>query len=76
MQEMGWARLCDRVHGYGTSVMAQLSCGLGRNAMIIPGAQNVSASENTCFFDPASVTRPLAVEEIHAIVQALSLIHI
>lgn len=28
LQEMGWARLCDRVHGYGTSVMVQLSCGL------------------------------------------------
>lgn len=38
--------------------------------MIIPGAQNVSASENTCFFDPASVTRPLKIEEIQAIVQA------
>lgn len=70
LQEMGWARLCDRLHGYGASVMIQLSCGLGRNAMVIPGAQNVSSSENPCFFDPASHTRALSTEEIHAIVEA------
>ena len=68
LQEMGWARLCDRVHGYGTSVMVQLSCGLGRNAMVIPGVPNVSSSDNTCFFDPASKTRSLSVEEIQDIV--------
>lgn len=70
LQEMGWTRLCDRVHGYGTAVMVQLSCGLGRNAMMVPGVQNVSSSENACFFDPSSMTRPLTAEEIHAIVQA------
>lgn len=70
MQEMGWARLCDRIHGYGSSVMVQLSCGLGRNAQIVPGGVNVSASENPCFFDPDSVTRALSVQEIHEVVQA------
>lgn len=70
MQEMGWARLCDVVHGYGTSVMVQLSCGLGRNAQVIPGVPNVSSSENPCFFDPSSITRALSVEEIHDIVRA------
>lgn len=69
LQEMGWARLCDRVHGYGTAVMVQLSCGLGRSAMVMPGVQNVSASENTCFYDPTSTTRPLSIEEIQTIVQ-------
>lgn len=29
-QEMAWARLCDRAHGYGTAVMAQLSIGNGK----------------------------------------------
>lgn len=72
MQEMGWARLCDRVHAYGTSVMVQLSCGLGRNAHVIPGAPNVSASENPCFEDPNALTRALSVDEIHAIVKAYS----
>ena len=70
MQEMGWARLCDRVHAYGTSVMVQLSCGLGRNAHVVPGAPNVSASENPCFEDPSLMTRVLSVDEIHAVVQA------
>ena len=51
MQEMGWARLCERVHGYGTSVMVQLSCGLGRCAQVIPGVPNVSASVNNNFWD-------------------------
>lgn len=70
MQEMGWARLCDRVHAYGTSVMVQLSCGLGRNAHIIPGIPNISSSENPCFEDPSVMTRALSVDEIHAIVAA------
>lgn len=70
MQEMGWARLCDRVHAYGTSVMVQLSCGLGRNAHVIPGVPNVSASENPCFENPNVMTRSLSVDEIHAIVKA------
>lgn len=70
MQEMGWARLCDRVHAYGTSVMVQLSCGLGRNAHVIPGVPNVSSSENPCFENPAVKTRALSVEEIHAVVKA------
>lgn len=70
MQEMGWARLCDRVHAYGTSVMVQLSCGLGRNAHVIPGVPNVSASENPCFEDPSVMTRALSLEEIHSIVEA------
>lgn len=73
MQEMGWARLCDRVHAYGSSVMVQLSCGLGRNAMIIPGVPNVSSSENVCFFDPTSKTRALSVDEIHGVVAAYSM---
>ncbi|MCI8585552.1 MAG: FAD-dependent oxidoreductase [Lachnospiraceae bacterium] len=70
LQEMGWARLCDRIHGYGSSVMVQLSCGLGRNAQMVPGGVNVSASENPCFFDPSSMTRALSIEEIHEIVHA------
>ena len=69
-QEMGWAALCDRIHAFGTSVMVQLSCGLGRNAHVIPGAPNVSSSENPCFENPAVKTRALSVDEIHDIVKA------
>ena len=67
MQEMGWARLCERVHGYGTSVMVQLSCGLGRCAQVIPGVPNVSASVNNNFWDPSTQTRALSTEEVRAI---------
>lgn len=70
MMEMGWANLVDRVHGYGTAVCLQLSCGLGRNAPVLPGKQNVSSSENTCFWDPAQKTRALSIDEIHDIVRS------
>ncbi len=69
LQEMGWARLCDRVHAYGSSVCVQLSCGLGRNAQVLP-VPNVSPSVNKNFWNPATETRALSVDEIHDIVKA------
>jgi len=67
LQAMGWAKLVDRVKAYGTSVCVQLSCGLGRCGVPMPGMQNVSSSENTNFYDN-NTTRPLTVDEIHDIV--------
>lgn len=69
LQAMGWAKLVDRIKGYGTSTCIQLSCGLGRCGIPMPGMQNVSASENTNFYD-GNKTRPLTVDEIQEIVAA------
>lgn len=69
LQAMGWAKLVDRVKAYGTSICVQLSCGLGRCGLPMPGMQNVSSSENTNFYDN-NTTRPLTLDEIHDIVAA------
>ena len=68
LQAYGWARLAERVKAHGTSLCLQLSCGLGRNARVYPGADCVSSSENPCFEDPTKNTRALSVDEIKAIV--------
>ncbi len=71
MQTMAWARLCDRVKSYGTSVCVQLSCGLGRNSRPVPGVPNVAASGGIpSFWDPSQVTRELSAEEIQGVVGA------
>lgn len=69
LQGVGWAKLADRIKAYGTSVCVQLSCGLGRCGIPMPGMQNVSASENKNFYDD-DITRPLTIDEIHDIVAA------
>jgi 2,4-dienoyl-CoA reductase-like NADH-dependent reductase (Old Yellow Enzyme family)/thioredoxin reductase len=67
MQAAAWARLAERVKAYGTSICLQLSCGLGRNAPPIPNVQNVSSSENSCFWAPNLTTRALSKDEVRAI---------
>lgn len=69
LQKMGWGRLVDRMHGFGTAVCVQLSIGLGHSAVPIPGMQNVSASENKNFYND-NLTRELSIDEIHAMVEA------
>lgn len=69
-QEMAWARLCDRAHGYGTAVMAQLSIGNGKNSISIPGIPNVSSSDNPAFDSPDVKCRALTTEEVKALVKA------
>lgn len=69
LQGIGWAKLADRIKAYGTSVCVQLSCGLGRCGLPMPGMENVSSSENKNFYDD-NTTRPLTVNEIHDIVAA------
>ena len=71
LQAMGWARLADRIKGYGTAVCVQLSCGLGRSSYPIPGMVNVSASENKNFYND-EMTRALTLEEVEAIPPAFA----
>jgi 2,4-dienoyl-CoA reductase-like NADH-dependent reductase (Old Yellow Enzyme family)/thioredoxin reductase len=68
LQAYGWARLAERVKAHGASLCLQLSCGLGRNAHVVPGAECVSASVNPCYADTNQNTRALSIDEIHAIV--------
>jgi len=70
LQEWAWSTLAERVKAQGTAVCIQLSCGLGRNARVVPGIQNVSASANPCYVDPTQEARALSVDEIHTIVEA------
>lgn len=70
LQEWSWCTLAERVKSRGAAICIQLACGLGRNAHVIPGSQNVSSSVNPCFADPNQQTRALSVDEIHAIVEA------
>ena len=70
LQEWAWSTLAERIKAQGTAVCIQLACGLGRNAHVVPGTQNVSASVNPCYEDPTQETRALSVDEIHAIVEA------
>lgn len=69
LQKMGWAKLVDRMHAFGTSVCVQLSCGLGHSAVPVPGMVNVSASENKNFYNE-DITRVLSLDEIHNIVES------
>lgn len=69
LQEWSWCNLVERVKSHGTAVCLQLGSGLGRNARIVPGKENVSASVNPNFRDPSTNTRALSVSEIHDIVE-------
>lgn len=68
LQEWSFCNMVERVKTYGTAVCLQISSGLGRNARLVPGKENVSASVNPNFRDPATNTRALTVPEIHDIV--------
>ncbi|UQZ36982.1 NADH:flavin oxidoreductase [Paenibacillus sp. PK3_47] len=62
--------LVDAVQQYGTKIIAQLSCGTGRNALIDRSDKPpVSASAIPAFADPSVICHPLTVEEIRVIME-------
>jgi len=62
--------LCERVQRYGTKIIAQLSCGTGRNAFpSMYGEPPVSASPIASAFDPDVICHALTREEIKEIVE-------
>lgn len=63
--------LTDAVHAYGAKICAQIGCGLGRNAFPrSDGSLPVSASAVPTSYDPGIICRPLATDEIHAMVKS------
>lgn len=67
----GIAAIAEAVHAEGGLLALQLTMGLGRNNQYCQtlGMEPRSSSDNTWFFDPTVICRPLEVEEIHQIVQ-------
>lgn len=67
----GIAAIADAVHAEGGLLALQLTMGLGRNNQYCQtlGMEPRSSSDNTWFFDPAVICKPLEVAEIHQIVQ-------
>ncbi|MCM3766973.1 NAD(P)/FAD-dependent oxidoreductase [Neobacillus niacini] len=62
--------LCEAVQRYGTKIVAQLSCGTGRNAFPnMYGEPPVSASPIPSTFNPDVLCRPLSVEDIQVIMK-------
>ncbi|WP_160034512.1 NAD(P)/FAD-dependent oxidoreductase [Paenibacillus sp. An7] len=60
--------LVDSVQQYGTKIIAQLSCGTGRNALPDRfGKPPVSASAIPAVYNPEVLCHPLTVEEIQTI---------
>ncbi|MFS0873617.1 NAD(P)/FAD-dependent oxidoreductase [Paenibacillus xylanilyticus] len=60
--------LVDAVQRYGTRIIAQLSCGTGRNALPDrSGKPPVSASAIPAIYNPEVLCHPLTVEEIQKI---------
>lgn len=60
--------LCEAVQKYGTKIVAQLSCGTGRNAFPnMFGDPPVSASAISSTFNPDVLCRPLTIEDIKII---------
>ncbi|WJH27635.1 FAD-dependent oxidoreductase [Paenibacillus sp. CC-CFT742] len=60
--------LVDAVQRYGTRIIAQLSCGTGRNALPDrSGKPPVSASAIPAIYNPEVLCHPLTVEEIQTI---------
>ncbi len=67
----GVKAIADAVHAAGGLLAFQLTAGLGRNNQYCV-SQNMeprSPSDNTWFFDPSIVCKPLEVEEIHTIIE-------
>ncbi|HEY3411401.1 MAG TPA: NADH:flavin oxidoreductase, partial [Propionicimonas sp.] len=67
----GIRAIADAVHAAGGVLALQLTMGLGRNNQYCQsqGMEPRSSSDNTWFFDPSIVCRPLSVEEIAQIVR-------
>lgn len=62
--------LVEAVQRYGTKIVAQLSCGTGKNAFAnMYGEPPVSASAIPSMFNPNLKCRSLSVEEIHKIME-------
>jgi len=62
--------LCEAVQKFGTKIVAQLSCGTGRNAFPnMFGDPPVSASPIPSTFNPDVLCRPLSVEDIQVIMK-------
>jgi len=62
--------LVDAVQHYGTKIIAQLSCGTGRNALPDrSGKPPVSASAIPAIYNPEVLCHPLTVEEIQTIME-------
>lgn len=65
--------LCESVQRYGTKIVAQLSCGTGKNAFAnMYGEPPVSASPIPSMFNPDLTCRALTAEEIKTIMQQFS----
>lgn len=67
----GLKAIADAVHAAGGLAALQLTPGLGRNNQYYDqhGMEPVSSSENTYFFDPQRLCRPLTTEEIELLVR-------
>ena len=62
--------LCETVQRYGTKIVAQLSCGTGKNAFAnMYGEPPVSASPIPSMFNPNLICRALSVEDIQTIMK-------
>lgn len=62
--------LCEAVQKYGTKIVAQLSCGTGKNAFAnMLSGPPVSASPIPSFFNPDMPCRALTVDEIKKIME-------
>lgn len=65
--------LCEAVQRYGTKIVAQLSCGTGKNAFAnMLGEPPVSAAAIPSMFDPNLICRALTLEEIKEIMNQFS----
>lgn len=62
--------LCEAVQRYGTKIVAQLSCGTGKNAFAnMYGEPPVSASPISSMFNPDLICRALSVDDIQTIIK-------
>ncbi|PHV71147.1 NADH:flavin oxidoreductase [Sporanaerobium hydrogeniformans] len=62
--------LCEAVQRYGTKIVAQLSCGTGKNAFAnMYGEPPVSASPIPSMFNPDLICRALSVDDIQTIMK-------
>lgn len=59
--------MIERCHRWGAKVCLQLSCGTGRNGVLLPGVDTlVSASAVPSFYNPDLICREMTKEEIEA----------
>ncbi len=57
--------MIERCHRWGAKVSLQLSCGTGRNGVLLPGVDHlVSASDNPSFYNPSLICKEMTKDEI------------